>query len=63
MILKINLNLKCNFCGNKDDTKFYVMPVEEKTIDGSFFSNTMYEVVCKLCSTKKIIKFNLVEGD
>ena len=59
MQIKLKISLKCNFCGNTDDNQFYFMPVEEKTLDGAYFSLMKYNVVCKKCKVKKIIEVNI----
>lgn len=59
MIVKLNLNVTCKFCGNNKDTGFYVMPVEEVTKDGSYFSITRFKIVCKKCNSKQIVKCNI----
>ena len=63
MILKVNLNLKCKFCGNADDNYFYVMPKEEKTLDGKYLSVDTYEIACKKCRQKEIFRFKIEKGD
>ncbi|HSG32660.1 MAG TPA: hypothetical protein VLB82_14080 [Thermodesulfobacteriota bacterium] len=59
MILKVNLNLKCRFCGNDNDKDFYVMPVEEKTLDGKYLSVNKYKFACKKCKQTEVFKFNI----
>jgi len=56
MIVQINLNVKCQFCGNNKDSQFYVMPIENKTKDGSYFSKSRFKIVCKKCNSKQIVK-------
>ena len=63
MQVKLNLNIKCNFCGNNEDEQFYIMPKEEEAMDGKYFSATEYSFVYKKCKHKKNIKISIEEGD
>lgn len=59
MLVKFNLNINCELCGNKDERQFYIMPIEEEVMDGKVFSLTKYKLVCKRCKKEILIELNI----
>lgn len=56
----LNFKIKCLLCGNRKDTDFYIMPLDEKVKSGDYIrSNTKFRIQCKKCGTSFIFNIDL----
>jgi hypothetical protein len=45
----LNLKVKCERCGNKNDKNFILVPKEEEVMDGKYFAPNKFSIICKIC--------------